>query len=783
MNHHIATLQRIAALLVLLVAPRLAMSQFGGESPSGPSATMQGAQGGPGGQGGAATGAQNGSRWPRTFTKAGSTVVVYQPQVDSWTNHEQIKFRSAVAVTPSGASQPTYGVVAAQADTAVNSEQSTVVFTNLQPAVTFPDLAPAQAAPLQAMVLELLPNRSSIEVPLASVLASMHDTTKPPTVAVNMQPPPIFHSDVPAIMVIYAGQPQFKPVTGAPLMFAVNTNWPVLLDNASAQYFLLVGQSWLTAPDPLKGPWTAAAQLPASFSNLPSQGWDEIVKNVPGQPFAVVPKVFTSTTPAELIVTQGPPDYTPIPGTRLMYTSNPVTPLFFSLPDNKIYFLAAGRWFRAESLTGPWSAASDTLPAEFAEIPPDSPIGYVLASVPNTQQASDAVLLAQVPHKSTINIADAKLDVSYAGPPKFAPIEGTSMQYATNSANDVVLVSGQYYCCNQGVWFNAPSATGPWSVCTSVPQQIYTIPPSCPIYNITYVQVYGSTPSTVTVGYTAGYSGEYVAATGALMFGAGVLTGALLDSNNGWNCYSPCYGSYGCGAYYHPGWGCYGAGGAYYGPHGDGAWGAAYNPATGTYSRAGYASTPYGSSSVHQAYNPWSDSYGSHASGTSGYGSWGVSTASQGSQWASAAHTTNSAGVTHGAATDSSGQWAEATHAGNSTVASTSSGDMYAGHDGNVYSKSPDGQWQKAGGSSSSSQPARPPTGGSEYRPGADNSYGGNTNAQLDRDANARSAGYSGGGSQGWGSRGGGYSGGDRGGYGGGERGGYGGGGGRGGRR
>lgn len=780
MNQHMATLQRIAAVLVVVVAPRLAVSQFGGEATSGGSA---------GATAGAANAPQSGSQWPRTFTKAGSTVVVYQPQVDSWTNHQQIKFRCAVAVTPSGATQPTYGVVSATADTAVNSEQGTVVFTNLQPAVNFADLAPAQAAPLQAMVLEILPSRSSIDVPLASVLASTHDSVKPPTVAVNMQPPPIFHSDVPAIMVIYAGQPQFKPVTGASLMFAVNTNWPVFLDDGSSQYYLLVGQSWLTAPDPLKGPWTAAAQLPASFSNLPSQpggGWDEIVKNVPGQPFSVTPKVYTSTTPAELIVTQGPPDYTPIPGTHLMYTSNPVTPLFFSLPDNKMYFLAAGRWFRAESLMGPWSAASDTLPAEFARIPQDSPVGYVLASVPNTTEANDAVLLAQVPHKSTINIADAKLNVSYVGQPKFATIDGTSMQYATNSPNEVILASGQYYCCSQGAWFTAPAATGPWGVCTSVPKEIYTIPSTCPIYNVTYVQVYDSTPSTVTVGYTAGYSGEYVAATGALMFGAGVLTGALVASNNDWNCYSPCYGSYGCGAYYHPGWGCYGAGGAYYGPHADGAWGASYNAATGTYSRSGYASTPYGSASVHQAYNPWSDSYGSHASGSNGYGSWGSSTVSQGSQWASAAHTTNSDGVTHAAAADSSGQWAQATHAGNSTVATTSSGDMYAGHDGNVYSKSSDGQWQKAGESSSSSQATRPTSGATDFHPeGADNSYGGNTQSQLNHDSYARNSGYSGGGSQGWGSRSGGYSGGDRGGYGGGgERGGFGGGGGgRGGRR
>ena len=35
--------------------------------------------------------------------------------------------------------------------------------------------------------------------------------------------------------------------------------------------------------------------------------------------------------------------------------------------------------------------------------------------------------------------------------------------------------------------------------------EIYTIPPDCPVYNVTYVYVYSSTPDVVYVGYTPGY--------------------------------------------------------------------------------------------------------------------------------------------------------------------------------------------------------------------------------------------------------------------------------------
>ena len=69
----------------------------------------------------------------------------------------------------------------------------------------------------------------------------------------------------------------------------------------------------------------------------------------------------------------------------------------------------------------------------------------------------------------------------------------------------VILAEGKYYWCEQGVWYVGPSATGPWSVAEEVPDVIYTIPPSCPHYNVKYVYIYDSTPEVVYVGYTPGY--------------------------------------------------------------------------------------------------------------------------------------------------------------------------------------------------------------------------------------------------------------------------------------
>jgi hypothetical protein len=316
-----------------------------------------------------------------------------------------------------------------------------------------------------------------------------------------------------------------------------------------------------------------------------------------------------------------------------------------------------------------------------------------------------------VPHKATVTLPGPALTVTYQGAPTFAPIEGTNLKYATNTAFQVVEVNGAFYCCSQGIWFQAPAATGPWKVATSVPPAIYTIPPSSPLYNCTYVTVYGSTPTTVVYGYTSGYSGAYVATTGALMFGAGVAIGAVLANNSCcWYGYPPCYYSYGCAPYYHYGYcGYYSAGYAHYGPYGGAGWAAGYNPSTGTYYRGGAVSGPGGARWGGQAYNPWTGTYAEHTGGTNGYKSWGSTSVQNGNYSAVAGHESTARGSA-GYAANSQGQWAEAAHsnATDSTVARTSNG-VYAGHDGNVYKNTGSG-WEKYGGGGDWNPVQRPDT-------------------------------------------------------------------------
>ena len=228
-----------------------------------------------------------------------------------------------------------------------------------------------------------------------------------------------------------------------------------------------------------------------------------------------------STVPAELLVTQGEPAYAPIARTSLLYATNSDNDIFVDTQSQQYYTLLAGRWFRSNSLEGTWEwVPGEKLPTDFSRIPLDSPKGHVLASIPGTEQAREAVIANQIPQTATVRRSEAKLDVKYGGPPQFQPIEGTDMEYAINTSAEVVHASGRYYAVQHGVWFVADSPLGPWAAADMIPAEIYTIPPSCPLYHDRYVYVYGATPEYVYVGYTPGYMGAFIS-DGVVLFGTG----------------------------------------------------------------------------------------------------------------------------------------------------------------------------------------------------------------------------------------------------------------------
>src|ERR1700757_2588030 len=651
---------------------------------------------------------QSGSSWPREKYNNGTRLIIYQPQVDDWKNFQDLSWRMAISLTPKSG-KTVLGVVEMKGTTSIDNVAKVAVITNPQVTGTyFPSLDNATKEKMDQLFKTFVPPTFSIS--LYHLIASTPKKEAPAGAQLNNDPPKIFVGYRPSILLSVNGQPVLSEVPNTNLKFVVNTQWPLFFDSGNSSYYLAVGQQWL-ASNSLEGQWSATNKLPPDFSKVPQdKQWSALKKFIPptANPNGATPAVFYSNKPAEVILFDGQPAYAQIPDTQLQYATNTNSVVFVYTPTQQFYYLTAGRWFSTNDLqNGPWTYATSDLPPDFAKIPLSSPASAILATVPGTEEAKDAVLLAQVPTTMTVNAkeAAAKVKVNYAGDPKFEPIKGTSMEYATNTTDKVIKVGDVYYLCLQGVWFMSPNATGPWTTCTSVPQEIYTIPSSSPVYNVTYVTQTGNPDGTVTSNYTAGYLGTFI---------LGAATGAILADGSGYWWPPYCGGGYYypypatyCGAYwgygYHPyatpyydyNTGAYGWKGTAYGPYGSATAGAGYNPYTGTYARGGTVSTPYGSRSAAQAYNPYTGTYAQTRQGSSPNAQWGSSYVSRGNQSATMGHYSTANGTVAGASTSQGGKAAaSSTKWGNSAAVKTSSGNMYAGHDGNVYKNTGNG-WEK----------------------------------------------------------------------------------------
>jgi hypothetical protein len=640
--------------------------------------------------------------WPRELTRDDATLVYYQPQIDDWKDFKEVSGRMAISVTPRGG-KPQVGIIAVQMHTEVDVDSRNVLLSNPQiTGTTFPDTDPETAKKLDQLVRKFLNPQASLTISVDRLVASVEKKNAAPVAAVKNDPPAIFASFGPAILLFVDGEPVLAPIKNSDLAFVVNASWPLFVDNAGHQYYLFTGQSWMTSTD-LKSGWAETKTLPAKMSKVPSDPtWTDLKAYIPPPQGhkGKAPGVFFSSTPAELIVFDGQPVYAAIPGTQLVFAKNTDSDVFVYSPTKTFYYLTAGRWFSAPGPSGPWTFATNQLPPDFAKIPRDSAAARVLSSVPGTPEATDAVLLAQIPTTVEVNpaAAAAAVKVAYSGEPQFQPIQGTPLSYATNTPDKVIKVENRYYVCSQGVWFDSSSPTGPWQTTKSVPQVIYTIPPSSPVYNVTYVTQQVTPTGTVQASYTAGYLGVFI---------AGAAVGAIIAQGNGY--YYPPYVGVGRGPYpayyprpapygyrtYNPYTGASGVRGVAYGPNGSAQWGTSYNPSTGTYARGATASGRYGSGGVAQAYNPYTGAYAATRQGSNAYGQWGSSVVTKGNQWAATQRSTTARGSVGTYQNSAGGKAVAGTSAnGRAAAGKTASGDMYAGRDGNVY-KNTNGSWQK----------------------------------------------------------------------------------------
>ncbi len=492
--------------------------------------------------------------WPRHVTLSGAAVLVYQPQVTGWIDN-RIDFRSAAAIKPAGAKEETFGVIEASARTIVDKVSRTVGLADLKITKSdFPDLPGRGAGYATELQKQMAPGVRNLS--LAQLAKSLSaGSTKATPMAFENRPPRVIVSEVPAILVPVDGPPVWKAVAGGGGFSRVLNTRALIVKQASApQLFMHVFDGWLSSTS-LDGPWKRVPTIPAGIDAMAGQvAASGVVDLLDGGPQANpkpslaqgVPAIHAPQSPAELVVFNGKPEFVPIVGTGLLWAANTTSDMLRAGERGDYYALLAGRWFRSAALTGPWTfVASDALPADFAKIPPTSLAGAVLPTVAGTQQAREAMIANLIPQTATVPRKNGPtFKPNFDGNPQLTPISGTQMAYVQNSSVPIIRVApDSFYAVKVGIWFTASQLNGPWSVATSVPAAIYTIPPASPIYYVTYVRIYGAIADAVYMGYTPGYLGAMIATGGTVVYGTGYSYASWIG-----NAWYPAPATYGLAA-------------------------------------------------------------------------------------------------------------------------------------------------------------------------------------------------------------------------------------------
>jgi len=473
--------------------------------------------------------------WPQQLeADDGSSVLIYQPQVETFSGNS-LEGRAAVSVkTAATGDAPVFGAIWFKAKLDTDRDARTAIIRDFTIAdIRFAD-ASSEDMEKVADFIEGQLTGSNFSISVDQLLADLDKgVDSPQSAALKHDAPKIILSTTPAMLISIDGEPVLQEIEGSDYERVINSAFLIVKDGRD--YFLYIGSNTWYVARALDGAWGRASRVPEDIAGLVEPAEDDAtdVDDI---------EIIVATEPTELLVSDGKPTWAPVEGMDLLYMDNTDSNAFLELSTQNYYVLLSGRWYRGDGIVGDlhWThVPNDQLPEPFGDVPEDSVNGAILSQVAGTSQARQAVLDNTIPQTAAIDRDDASFSVDYDGTPDFAPIEEISVEYAQNTSAAVFRYGNLYYACDDGVWYVANSATGPWTVATDVPDAIYKIPTSNPHHNVTYVKVYDVTPEVVYVGYTPGYYGSYYY-HGAVVYGTG------------WY-YHPWYGGY----YYprYPTWG------------------------------------------------------------------------------------------------------------------------------------------------------------------------------------------------------------------------------------
>jgi hypothetical protein len=219
--------------------------------------------------------------------------------------------------------------------------------------------------------------------------------------------PAIIYTEKPAELIVTQGKPALESIADTDgLSYVDNTDSPLFqLDRT--WYFLVAGR-WFTTNDLNKGPWQYTPELPEAFSLIPEDSAMASVRaSVPGTVEAkmasleallpTTQQVARDAQPPVEITYAGDPQFEAIPDTQV---SRAVNSGFDIIQFGSVYYLCySAIWYQSDSPLGPWAVAA-SVPDEIYAIPPSSP-AYNVTQVTVAQSTPTTVVYSYPPAYSS----------------------------------------------------------------------------------------------------------------------------------------------------------------------------------------------------------------------------------------------------------------------------------------------------------------------------------------------------------------------------------------------
>src|SRR5579863_9874597 len=436
------------------------------------------------------------TEWPKSIMTANGTVIsLFQPQVLSYSNN-LVKSRSVISVRDAGADEPVFGVawmtdsVSADADAAgVQLEIQWVHVDELR----IPDDTGRTENAFISLELEIYNPWVVKSLPEKEVQESLELGRQEAALArdsVGVAPVKIFFTGSPTALVLFDGEPRLEMNERWGLDAVVNTR-SVVVRGTDGNFYLYRMNRWYLARDakgpysPLNSRWKPGSELRRVEKDLRAAARKEDV-GIP-RSSGPIEHILVRTEPAALIQSDGQPVPKELEGTSLTFVENSNDNIVYDR-DTRLFYVSVGsQWYESEQLYDSlgWSAVRrGDLPVDLL-LAINGRVSTNLTLAANRVKAENAVGKAALLDENVPNVAkidrSATTTIDYSGAPRFKPILGTGLEYATNTCSIVIEDHGTYYALDNGVWFVAHSPIGFWQVSDVRPLGVELIAPRYPV--------------------------------------------------------------------------------------------------------------------------------------------------------------------------------------------------------------------------------------------------------------------------------------------------------------